>query len=165
MNATRVWMHDPAAQAALFELLGHTVSRAGLSRRDRGVLVSACASTIEDAYCSLAWGQRLAVTAGPEVAAAVLSGRHHEIDARSRALAGWAKAVAGNACATNPADLEALRGLGLDDAQILAVTLFVALRIAFSITNNALGAHPDSALADSVAPQVRDSVQYGRPPQ
>jgi SAM-dependent methyltransferase/alkylhydroperoxidase family enzyme len=164
MNATRVWMHDPNAHAALFELLGHTVSRAGLSRRDRGVLVSACASTIDDAYCSLAWGQRLAATAGSEVAAAVLSGRHHELDDRSRTLAAWARAVAGDACATGPADVEALRGLGLDDAQVLAVTLFVALRVAFSITNNALGAHPDSALADSVAPQVRDSVQYGRPP-
>jgi len=164
MNATRMWMHDPTAHDALFDLLGHAVSRAGLSFRDRGVLVSSAASTIEDAYCSLAWGQRLASAADPASAAAVLSGELGDLDVRSRVLAEWAREVVGNAVGTQRASVDALRALGFDDSQILAVTLFIALRVAFSLTNNALGAHPDLALVESAPPEVRDSVHYGRPP-
>ena len=52
---------------------------------------------------------------------------------------------------------------GLDDARILAVTTFVALRIAFSTANDALGARPDAALRQTAPRAVFDAVTYGRP--
>jgi hypothetical protein len=78
-------------------------------------------------------------------------------------MAGWARKVAKNPNATTPADIQALRDTGLDDGQIFAITAFVSLRLALSTINDALGAQPDAQLAQSVPPQVRESVTYGRP--
>ncbi len=64
--------------------------------------------------------------------------------------------------ATTPDDIQALRDWGLDDGQVFAVTAFVALRLAFSTINDALGAQPDAQLAQSAPRQVRDAVTYGR---
>jgi len=65
--------------------------------------------------------------------------------------------------ATTPADIQALRDTGLDDGQIFAITGFVALRLAFSTINDALGAQPDAQLARSLPREVREAVTYGRP--
>ncbi|HZJ04503.1 MAG TPA: hypothetical protein VFD59_03420 [Nocardioidaceae bacterium] len=50
---------------------------------------------------------------------------------------------------TDPHDVQKLREAGYDDAQILAITTFVTLRVAFSTVNDALGAGPDSALGET----------------
>jgi alkylhydroperoxidase family enzyme len=71
--------------------------------------------------------------------------------------------VARNPNATTPADVQALRDAGLDDGQIFAITVFIALRLAFSTVNDALGAQPDAQLARSLPSEVRDAVTYGRP--
>ena len=63
-----------------------------------------------------------------------------------------------------PHGLAALREAGLDDGQIFAVTTFVALRLAFSTVNDALGAQPDAPLAAALPPEVREAVTFGRPP-
>ena len=60
-----------------------------------------------------------------------------------RALAAWARRVASDPNATTESDLDGLRDAGYDDPQILAITLFISLRIAFSTVNDALGALPD----------------------
>jgi hypothetical protein len=64
---------------------------------------------------------------------------------------------------TTESDLDGLRDAGYDDPQILAITLFISLRMAFSTVNDALGARPDRELLDAVPPQVRDAVTWGRP--
>ena len=56
-----------------------------------------------------------------------------------------------------------LRDAGLTDPEILAVTVFVALRVAFSSVNGAVGARPDAPLRDAAPGAVRDTVVYGRP--
>ena len=136
---------------------------AGLSFRDRGVLITAMASTLGDSCCSLAWGGKLAGVAGPDLAASVLTGSEEGLSAGERALADWARRVTGDPNATTAADLDELRAAGYDDRQILAITLFVGLRIAFSTVNDALGSSPDRELSESVPAQVRDAVTYGRP--
>ena len=60
-------------------------------------------------------------------------------------MADWARKVVKNPNMTTPADVQALRDAGLTDEQIFAVTVFVALRVAFSMVNDALGAVPDRA--------------------
>jgi hypothetical protein len=42
------------------------------------------------------------------------------------------------------------------------MTTFVALRLAFSTVNDALGAAPDAALRRSVPGPVQDAVTFGR---
>ena len=78
-------------------------------------------------------------------------------------MAAWARRVARDPNATTPADIQALRDSGLDDGQIFAITAFVALRLAFSTINDSLGAQPDAQLAQSLPPEVREAVTYGRP--
>ena len=162
MNLSTVWAHDPEARLALVELLDGVARRGGLSMRERGILISACASTLGDSYCSLAWGARLAEEAGPDVAAAVLTGTDEGLTDAERALAAWARSVTADPNAITAADVEALRAAGLDDARIFAVTAFVALRQAFSTVNDALGAAPDPQLRDDAPPAVRDAVTWGR---
>ncbi len=52
------------------------------------------------------------------------------------------------------------------DAQIFAMTTFVALRLAFSTVNDALGAAPRRRkhLCATVPDQVLAAVSFGRPP-
>ena len=121
-----------------------------------------CASAMGDSYCSLAWGNRLAGASDADVAAAVLAGDDSGLDDRERALARWARRVARDPNGTTAQDVEALRAVGYDDGQVQAITAFIALRLAFSTVNDALGAVPDVELNASVDPKVRDVVTWGR---
>ena len=163
MNLTRVWAHRPELDERLRALLGDAAAAAGLSFRQRGVLVAAAASARQDSYCSLAWGARLAGEVGDEVAAAVLRGDDDLLDPADRALAGWARQVAQDPNGTTPDDVRALREAGFDDAQVLALTVYVAGRIAFSTVNGALGARPDAEYRTLAPPPVLGAVDYGRP--
>jgi uncharacterized peroxidase-related enzyme len=163
-NATRLWAHQPDTLRQLFELMSTAFRASGLSFRQRGILVTATASTLGDSYCSLAWGGKLAKASAATLAAGVLTGDDAELTEQEQAIAAWARKVAGDPNATTPADVQALRDAGLDDGQIFAITTFVALRLAFSTINDALGAQPDAQLTQSLPPEVREAVTYGRSP-
>ena len=163
MNVSRLWAHLPAAHRDLFALLGQSARAGGLSVRQRGILVTACASTLGDSYCALAWGKKLAAEASAELAGGVLRGDDEALDPQERTLAAWARAVTRDPNGTTTSDVEALRAAGFDDGQIFAITLFVGLRLAFSTVNDALGAHPDAAVGSSAPDPVRAAVTFGRP--
>src|SRR4051812_21011480 len=146
MNLSRLWAHQPAAHAGLVALMAETVRAGALTPRQCGVLISAGASTLGDSYCALAWGTRLAGEAGADVAGAVLRGDDASLEPAEQALARWARRVASQPNGAAAADVQALRDAGYDDGQIFAVTLFIALRLAFSTVNDALGARPDREL-------------------
>jgi uncharacterized peroxidase-related enzyme len=162
MNLTRVWAHQPATKQGLMDLMGMASDGGALTQRQKGVLVSACASAMGDAYCSLAWGGRLAAEAGADVAAGVLVGDDAALEPSERALARWARQVARDPNGTTEADVDGLRAAGFDDAQVFAITCFVALRIAFSTVNDALGVPPDHELVERIPPAVSGAVTYGR---
>ena len=164
MTGSHLWAHGAALHDGLFELMGQATATAGLSVRDRGILVTACAATLGDSYCSMAWGVKLAGVAGADLAGDVLRGVDDGLDERERALAAWARQLAGDPNRTGPADVDALRAVGYDDAQILAITAYVALRIAFSTVNDALGVQPEPELSALAPAAVRAAVTYGRPP-
>ncbi len=164
MNLTQVWAHHPELKTGLFALVEQAAEAAGLTYRQRGVLVSACASAAGDSYCSLAWGSRLAAATTPEVAVAVLHGDDSALDPEDRLLARWARRVSADPNAAVSEDIDALRSAGWDDGRIVALTAFVALRSAFSAVNDALGVPPDHELVELAPAQVRAAVAYGRPP-
>ncbi len=164
MNLTRVWAHVPHVNDAVSALIGAATSAGGLTMRQRGVLVGATASTLGDSYCSLAWGRRLAREVGDETAAEVLTGDDSGLDPSERALAGWARKVTRDPNSTTAADVQALRDAGFGDQQIVAITAYVAGRIAFSTVNDALGAVPDAELIPEVPEPVGAVVDGGRPP-
>jgi alkylhydroperoxidase family enzyme len=131
--------------------------------RERGILITAAASTMGDSYCSLAWGQKLAAVSSAELAAGVLTGSDQGLSDSERALARWAREVAADPSHATSEGVDALRAAGYDDAQILAVTVFVSLRLAFSTVNDALGVHPEREMNQNVPPEVRQVVTWGRP--
>ena len=162
-NGSRLWAHQPGTMTGLFELMSAAFRPSGLTFRQRGILVSAAASALGDSYCSLAWGGKLGQASDAALAAGVLTGGDAGLTDQEQAMAAWARKVARDPNATTPADVQALRDAGLDDGQIFAITAFVALRLAFSTINDALGAQPDAQLAQSLPPEVREAVTYGRP--
>ncbi len=163
MNLTRLWAHAPPVFDGIVAMMGAGTEVGDLTFRQKGVLVSAAASTAGDSYCSLAWGTRLASEVGDDTAAAVLVGDDAGLDATERALARWARAVARDPNGTTPDDVQALRDAGYTDRQIFGITAYVAARLAFSAVNDALGALPDAQLLDVAPDAVRATVGWGRP--
>ena len=161
-NVSRLWAHQPGTLERLFELMSRAFKESELHFRQRGILVAAAASTLGDSYCSLAWGGKLASVSEAALAAGVLSGNDAGLTDQERAMAVWARKVAKDPNATSPADVQALRDTGLTDGQIFAITAFVALRLAFSTVNDALGARPDPQLVATLPEAVVQAVTYGR---
>ena len=166
MNLTSAWAWRPDVFESFAALRNQLASSSSLSKRDQAVLVCATASQLQDSYCSLAWGKTLAAEAGAATAAAVLTdGDDTALTARDRALAAWARKVVADPNSTTRSDIDTLRSAGLDDRAIFEATAFAAFRLAFSTVNDALGANPDWQLVNTVPPEVRSAVTYGRPPQ
>jgi alkylhydroperoxidase family enzyme len=163
MNLSRLWGHQPELHSGLFDLVGRAAHAGGLTFRQRGILITAFASAFGDSYCSLAWGKKLAGVAGADLAGAVLRGDDDELAPMERALARWARKVTRHPSRTEASDVQDLRDVGYDDVQIFAITTFIALRIAFAVVNDALGARPDHELITTAPTTVRDAVTYGRP--
>jgi alkylhydroperoxidase family enzyme len=161
---SRLWAHQLALDEALSALIVAAANAAGLSKREKAMLVIGQASTIGDSYCSVAWGRWLTEWEDAETAAAALRRDEAPFTARERALGVWARAIADHPNDTTPEDIELLRDMGFDDPQILALTLYAALRMALSTTNDALGARPDQALIDMLDPAVRAAITWGRLP-
>jgi uncharacterized peroxidase-related enzyme len=163
MNGSRVWGHLPDHHDGLFALMDDAISSGTLTLRERGIIVTAAASARNDSYCALAWGKKLAQVAGADLAAGVLAGSDDGLSASEQALAAWARLVADDPNASTPADVDTLREMGYDDAQILAITLFIGLRVTFSTVNDALGVRPDHEMAERIPAEVQEAVTWGRP--
>jgi SAM-dependent methyltransferase/alkylhydroperoxidase family enzyme len=162
-NVSRLWGYMPITLDGLSDVMDQVTQAGSLTLRQRAVLVTAAASALGDSYCSLAWGTRLAAQVGSEVATAVIRGTDDGLDAEERALAGWARAVATDPNAIDAGRVQDMRDAGFDDTQIFAITTFVALRLAFSTINDALGASPDFQLGGSAPAPVLSAVTFGRP--
>lgn len=163
MNASRLWAHQPEAHAKLFDLITYVWESNAMTFRQRGILVGAVASALGDSFCSLVWGSRLAGETDPATAAAVLSGRDDGLTPKERAMAAWARKVVRDPNGTTERDVQDLRDAGWTDPEIAGLTVFSALRVAFSTVNDALGARPDAELLDRAPQAVLDAVDYGRP--
>lgn len=163
-NVSRLWAYQPDTMQQFFELMSQAFKPSGLNFRQRGVLVAATASTLGDSYCSLAWGGKLSGETDAALAAGVLTGSDADLTGQEQAMATWARKVVTDPNATTRGDVQALRTAGLTDEQIFAITAFIALRLAFSSVNDALGAHPDAQLLESLPADVRAAVTFGRAP-
>jgi alkylhydroperoxidase family enzyme len=162
MNLSRLWAHLPDGERAVRDLLGMAAHAASLTYRQRAVLVTAAAAEFGDAYCALKWGNRLAGVADADIAVGVVRGDDGGLDESERALARWARLVARDPAGVEAADLQPLRNAGFDDSQVFALTLFVAMRLAFATVNDALGVLPDEQLRDTIPAPLLDAVAFGR---
>jgi len=162
-NHTRLWMWRPELREDFYALRSGVMSSSTLTEREFAVLVTATASTLGDSYCSLVWGGKLASATDEGTAVAVIAGNEPSaLSERERVLAGWARQLVRDPNATGQADVDRLRGAGLDEGEIFDATAFVAFRLAFSTINDALGAAPDDELDERVPAAVRAAVSFGR---
>ncbi|MEV6931429.1 hypothetical protein AB0M46_44010 [Dactylosporangium sp. NPDC051485] len=162
-NLTRAWCWRPDVLTAFQALRQDLLAGSGLSDREAAVMVVATAAARGDAYCALAWGSRLAELSDEATAAGVLHGLDGGLSEREAALASWSRRVVQDPNATTDADVDRLRDAGLNDLEIFEATTYIALRLAFSTVNDALGARPDQQLAEKAPRLVREAVDFGRP--
>ncbi len=163
-NCSRLWAHQPALNDQMSALIKTASEAAGLTNREKAMLVLGQAAAIGDSYCSLAWSRWLTEWEDADTALAALRRDESLFDEREQALARWARLVATDPNGTTAADVERLREAGFSDPQIHALTVYTALRMALSTTNDALGAAPDSALAEMLDPRLPAAVTWGRAP-
>ena len=163
-NLTRVWCWRPDIQTSFQTLRGDLLATSTLSPREVAVMVAATAAARGDSYCALAWGIRLAGLSNETTAGQVLRGQATELSNREAALERWSRQVVLDPNATTEADVDRLRGAGLSEREIFEATAWIALRMAFSTVNDALGARPDAQLAENAPRIIREAVAYGRPP-
>ncbi|GAA2012754.1 hypothetical protein JL107_06120 [Nakamurella flavida] len=163
-NLTRAWCWRPDVMDLAADTRAALLASSELTEREVAVLVTATAAARQDSYCALAWGSRLAAHADPDTAAAVAAGTTAGLGEREAALARWARQVVTDPNGTSTAGVDALRAVGLTDRGIFEATTLIALRLAFSTVNDALGVEPDRQLADGAPPALARAVTYGRAP-
>ena len=121
----------------------------------------AAATALKSSYCSLAHGQILAdkFYTAEEVAALVDEPANDPVD---RAVMAFARKIALAADTVTQEDVDALKALGLTDADVLDVALAAAARAFFSKTLDATGTQPDSAF-NGLPDTLRKTLTVGRP--
>jgi uncharacterized peroxidase-related enzyme len=160
-NYTRVFANRPAVLEAWRALNG--AIKASMDPRRYELATVAAALQLRSSYCSLAHGKVLVEQFdGPEaVTAIVTTPGSAPLAPVDRAVMALADKVAAGAAHMTEGDLAELRGLGVDDAEILDVILTAAARCFFSSVLDAVGAEPD-AVFRSLDPAVRDALVVGR---
>jgi uncharacterized peroxidase-related enzyme len=165
MNLERAWAWRPDVADEFARLRKLLAQESGLSAGEMALLTCATAQAFGDSYCSLAWGTRLAGMRGTAAVAAILRGTDPaDSTAREAALRQWAAQVVRDPNGGSASQVESLRKAGLSDREIFEATVHVALRLAFSTVNDALGARPDPELVAAAPAGIRAAVTYGRAP-
>jgi uncharacterized peroxidase-related enzyme len=156
-NLVRVFSERPEVYRAWRQLNGAIQASTDLRRYELATL--AAARELRSSYCALAHGKILAERfLDPDAVVSLPAG----LDETDAAIMELAAKVARDATSVGPEDIERLRNLGLDDAEILDVVLAAAVRCFFSKTLDALGAEPD-AIYRQLDPRLRESLTVGRP--
>jgi uncharacterized peroxidase-related enzyme len=161
-NYTRVFANRPAVLDGWRALNG--AIKASMDPRRYELATVAAALRLRSSYCALAHGKVLVESFdGPEAVSALATApAAAPLDAVDRAVMTLADKVAAGAAHMSEDDLAELRGLGLDDAEILDVVLAAAARCFFSTVLDAVGAQPDVAYR-SLDQTVREALTVGRP--
>jgi len=163
-NHTRLWGWRPEVWGDFFQTRQTLIAGSSLTPSDLALLNAAAAAARSSSYCALAWGTRLAGQVDPATAVRVLEGSLAALGDREAELTGWARRVAVDPTSTTQADVDRLRAIGLSDREIFDATIVIAMRVAFTAVNDALGALPDAQLAADAPDAVRAAVSYGRAP-
>jgi len=165
MNLTRAWAWAPTLLPRVFDLMDDAAAAGGLTFRDKGILTTAMTRVLGDSYCALAWGNRLVSATDVATAAEVArGGSPSSLSPRDLEMAAWAGKLAADPNSTTQSDVDRLRAVGFTDESILAMTVYVSLRIAFSTVNDAVGAAPDVELIAKVPSELDAAIDFGRRP-
>jgi uncharacterized peroxidase-related enzyme len=133
------------------------VVRKNLRLRRYELVTLAAARALNCRYCLLAHGSILIKNGvGMDQLRAILNDFHDAgLEPEEVAIMDFAEKIARSANEMTQADVDALRALGLEDVEILDITLTATMRCFASKTFNALGAGSD-AVYDDLEDQLSD---------
>ncbi len=119
--------------------------RGNLPLRRYELVTLAAARVLRSRYCQVAHGAVLLKNGmSVDQVRAILSDFHQAgLEPAEVAVMDYAQKIASDAHAISQADIDALRGYGLEDAEILDIALTATMRCFASKTFDALGAGPD----------------------
>jgi uncharacterized peroxidase-related enzyme len=163
-NYTRTFSLHPSAYAGWLALNG--AIKGGMDLRRYELATMAAARRLRSSYCSMAHGKTITEQGmlGMDDLGRLMRGEPVEgLSEEDRQVVELAHKVAGEAADITEADLQPLRDLGLEDADILDVILAAAARCFFSTVLDATGTAPDAALVEHFPRETLSVLAVGRP--
>ncbi|AYG02752.1 carboxymuconolactone decarboxylase family protein [Gryllotalpicola protaetiae] len=151
--------------AAAWNAMNHAV-RDGMDRRRFEIATIAAARELRSTYCTAAHSGFLRDVCGDEQAMLAIAGDPSGagLDAVDQAVYTFSAKVARDAASVEQADVDAVRAVGLSDADIADIVFAAAARSFFARVLDALGARLDAQTAATFAPEVRTAMVVGRAP-
>lgn len=139
--------------------------REGGDRRRFEIATIAAARARGSSYCTAAHSKFLRDACGDEEAmrSIALDPTGGGLDVQDRAIFRFATKVAHDASSIQQEDVEALRAVGLSDADVADVVYAVAARLFFTTVLDGLGAQLDRATAEGFDEHLRPRMIVGRP--
>ena len=150
--------------AKAWSMLNKTV-RDGMDRRRFEIATIGAARALRSTYCTAAHSKFLRDECDDELTMIAIaedpSGAG--LSEQDRAVYEFAALVALDASSIQQSDIEALRALGLTDADVADVVFAAAARSFFTRVLDGLGAKLDLQTAGTFAPDILESMVVGRP--
>ncbi len=139
--------------------------RDGMERRRYEIATIAAARELRSTYCTVAHAGFLRDECDDETTMLALSDdpSGSTLDEVDRAVYLFAGKVARDAASVEQADVDALRAVGLTDADVADVVFAAAARSFFTRVLDGLGARLDLQTAETFAPDVLAPLVVGRP--
>lgn len=161
-NYARVFSIHPEVYEAWLKLIAAIRSHMRLRRYELVTFTSAM--ELECTYCMLAHGSVLRKNffSPAEIIAIVKDFRSAGLSDEEVALMAFAQKITRHASDVSDQDMQALRGFGLSDEEILDVVLTCTARNFFSKTLDALDVLPDDVYKD-LEPELIKALSIGRP--
>jgi len=150
--------------AKAWSLLNRTV-RDGMDRRRFEIATIAAARALRSTYCTAAHSTFLRDVCGdePTMIAIAADPGGGGLDEQDRAVYLFAGRVATDASSIGQQDIDALRELGLTDADVADIVFAAAARSFFTRVLDGLGAQLDVQTAETFTPAVLQAMVVGRP--
>jgi uncharacterized peroxidase-related enzyme len=163
MEATQCWSTRPEIMTAWLTFYDHLRSRLSITARDWRLVTFVAAQHVPSTYCSLVYGGQLIDDLGSKekVLALQQDFRAAGLSKRDVAMLSYAKKIAVNAASITQTDIEELRAVGFDDAEIFDIAFCASIRCFLSRFYDAIGASPDAAFRE-MAPDFRDPLVVGK---
>jgi uncharacterized peroxidase-related enzyme len=139
--------------------------RDGMDRRRFEIATIAAARALRSTYCTAAHSLFLRELVGDKVTMTAIAEEPNgaSLDRQDRAVYEFAAKVATDASSVEQADVDALRAVGLSDADVADVVFAASARSFFTRVLDGLGARLDAQTAQMFPPDVLESLVVGRP--
>jgi uncharacterized peroxidase-related enzyme len=139
--------------------------RGGMDRRRFEIATIAAARARRSTYCTAAHSAFLRDVCGDEAAMLAIAEAPDgsALPEQDRAVYTFASKVATDAASVGQGDVDALRAVGLSDADVADVVFAAAARSFFTAVLDGLGAELDEQTAGTFAPALLRSMVVGRP--